>query len=370
MSLSADDLTKAFSTAFKESTYKLDIRALDIETEDKFESTILYNKWIKQFDRMMGPYAERDPKEKKAMLMIAIGENAAARYDLEIEVTNQGDEYKNARMQLENVYCVPDATAEAKVRFFRIRPTPEDVTKPLQFLNKLKAATNLCQFREPEHEVMRVMLSCCPNQKWQEKRITSKWTHENLKDGENYARTLEQMSLLTKEIRTSYVQTNKVNAVKTENNVALPKCSNCGGGHRPYPSGTCPAFGQECFACKGRNHFQAFCRSGRGRGRQLNHYRGFRGIRRPYRGSYRGSYTNRGRGPWRGRNSGQRRNNRRRGNQNQQSSVRAVTTGTNNGSNSANSGDQNQIVPYRGERNSDSFDQRASECLRNLNLTL
>ena len=370
MSLSAEDLTAAFSTAFKSSTFRLDIRALDIDTEDKFESTVLYHRWITQFDRMMAPYANREPKEKKAMLLIAIGENAASKYDLELEVTGQADEYKNARLQLENVFCVPDASAEAKVRFFRIRPTQEDATKPLQFLNKLKAATTLCEFEHPDHEVMRVMLSCCPNQKWQEKRINSKWTHVNLKEGEAYARTLEAMTLLTKEIRTSYVNpANKVNAVKSERNgkTTLPKCGNCGGGHQPYPSGTCPAYGQECFACKGRNHYQAFCRSSN-RGRLQT--RGFRGYRRPNRGSYRGSFqTNRGRGTWRGRNSGQRRGSRRRGNWNnkQQSSVRAITAGTSNGS---NNGEQNQIVPYRGEQNSDSFDQRASECLRNLNLTL
>ena len=191
----------------------------------------------------------------------------------------------------------------------------------------------------------------------------------NLKEGEEYARTLEQMNLLTREIRTTYVQTNKVNAVKAE--YVSAKCNNCGGSHRPYPAGTCPAFGQECFSCKGRNHFQAFCRSSRGRGRQNSQRRGFRGTRRPYRGSYRGSYNNRGRGGnYRGRNQGQRRNYRRRGinwnQQNQQSSVRAVTADTNNES----SGNQNQIVPYRGEGNSDSFDQRTSECLRNLNITL
>ena len=96
MSDTTEAVEKAFLKAFKSTQLKLDIEPLDIDTTDKFQSTIHYNKWIQNYDRLEAPYADRDPNDRMQMLLINIGPAVAARFDLAPLETGEVDEYKNA----------------------------------------------------------------------------------------------------------------------------------------------------------------------------------------------------------------------------------------------------------------------------------
>ena len=63
MSDTTKAVEKAFVKALKSTQNKLDIKPLIIDTTDKFQSTILYRKWIQNYDRLEAPYSDRDAKK-------------------------------------------------------------------------------------------------------------------------------------------------------------------------------------------------------------------------------------------------------------------------------------------------------------------
>ena len=87
---------KPIQNRVKSTQNKLDIKPLDIDTTDKFQSSIHYNKWIQNYNRLEAPYADRDPNDRMQMLLINIGPAVAARFDLAPLETGEVDEYKNA----------------------------------------------------------------------------------------------------------------------------------------------------------------------------------------------------------------------------------------------------------------------------------
>lgn len=306
MALTTEDISKAFKSAITGSTFKVEIAPLIVDLSNKFTMTQTYNTWIKHFDRLILAFANRSNKDKANILLISIGQNAAAYFDRATTVTTEADEYLNARKTFENIFCVPNASAEARVIFFGTRPKPQE--KTLAFLGRLRKASVLCSFDKADTEIMRILLNCNNDPKWQEKRFSAKWTEESLVDAENYARQLEQTALLKQELRETYGgsvagNVNRINAGPSKN------CAYCGKSHK---KGQCPAYNKTCDLCKKLHHFSSVCRStssnrgtngsrggfrGRGRG-QFNSYRGRGGAQRgggTSRGSsstYRGAHGN------------------------------------------------------------------------------
>ena len=292
-----NEATKQLTDTFLNFQQKLGVPPLDIDTVDKFESTKHFGKWFKHYDRVSAPYKDRDAKAKTQMLLINIGEAAATRYDLATKKTGEANEYLNARATLESIYCLPQPHCEAQIRFNRVKPLQNE--SPIQYIERLKMATELCEFENPDQEVMAALLANCTHQKWQERRLSQKWTKANLSEAETYARELEMAYLLTKEVRST--GEGRVNAVKSET-----KCGNCGVYHEP---GFCKAKGKTCFRCQRIGHFGKLCRSSRGRNR--GNYRGSNARGNSHQsGSGRGTFHPRGRG---GRNRGGRGRNFNRG---------------------------------------------------------
>ena len=288
--LTREQTAAAVADGMRQAQNTLDIRELPIDGANKFEQTKIYRKWIALFDIRMKPFEARDAKDKEAMLLIAIGEDAYARYQLETPITTEANEYLNARKRLEKIFCLPAPKIEANIEFQNINPMDDE--SPLAYIERLRSGTQMCEFTNPDQEVMRMMLAKCPNQKWQEQRAIKKWDHTKLADAEEYARILEQTQSFTKKLKKTYPSTSKVNAVRVE------KCRNCGLEH---DKGRCPAYNKECFKCSQLHHFASLCRqtrrNPRGRGGFSNRRSGQRGSRR--------SYQNRGgRNNYRGYNSG------------------------------------------------------------------
>ena len=233
--------TAAVVDGLIQATNTLNIGELQIDTKDKYEMTKVYKRYMQKVDRLMVQFDKREAKDKAAMLLIAIGEKAAARYDLEAQITTEANEYLNTRARLEKIFCVPDPSVQARIHFNGIDPVENE--SPLQFIERLKESTQMCGFDHPGQKVMKMMLSKCPNQKWQERRAIKKWDHTKLADAEEYARVLEQTHLFTGQLKKQYSSSPRVNAVKA----AVKKCGYCGLEHAKYPEGRCPAYGQQCF---------------------------------------------------------------------------------------------------------------------------
>jgi uncharacterized membrane protein YgcG len=295
MSLTRDDITTAFKSAISGTTFKLDIAPLQIDLTNKFMMTQVYTTWITHFDRLILAHTNRSDKDKANILLISIGQNGAAYFDRATVVSSEANIYLNARKTLENIFCVPNASAEARVIFFGTRPKAQE--KTLMFIERLRKAAVLCNFEDTDSEIMRILMNCNSNPKWQEKRFSAKWTEASLVDAENYARQLEQTDLLKKELKETYSSSSgSVNRITNTKN-----CDYCG---RVHKKGQCPAYNKQCDHCKKMHHFSSVCKSrnstrgtngqsrggfrGRGRG-QFNSYRG-RG------GAQRGGGTSRGGG--------------------------------------------------------------------------
>jgi uncharacterized membrane protein YgcG len=295
MSITNETIATAFKSAISGSTFKLDITPLQIDLSDKFKMTQVYTTWLKHFDRLLAAHPNRSDTDKEKILLINVGQTGAAFFDRASTVTTEANEYLNARKTLENIFCVPNASAEARVIFFGTRPKPNE--KTLAYLGRLRKAAVLCEFANTDAEIMRVLMSTNSEPKWQEKRFSAKWTEESLAAAEQYARQLEQTDLLKKELKETYSSSSgSVNRITNTKN-----CDYCG---RVHKKGQCPAYNKQCDHCKKMHHFSSVCKSrnstrgtngqsrggfrGRGRG-QFNSYRG-RG------GAQRGGGTSRGGG--------------------------------------------------------------------------
>ena len=165
----------------------------------------------------------------------------------------------------------------------------------------------LCNFQSADEEIMRMMLSRCPDTKFQEKRMLAGWDHTKLAEAEAFARNIEQSHLLQKRIKSSYGNHSRVNKI-----TAHMQCRNCGRSHGQ----NCPAKNQKCHFCKKIGHFKAQCLKlkslgysrgrGQARGSRSRGGRGGRGNRgrgnfgNSFRGNARGqSHGRRGRGGYR-----------------------------------------------------------------------
>ena len=266
-----------------------------------------YKKWMTHYKRLAKPFEKRTPEDKAAMLISSIGENAALMYDSTSEVSGSGDALAKAEAWLELLFTVPKVEAKARVRFFATGPASAD-EKPLVLLQKLREASVLCNFTSADEEIMRMMLSRCPDTMFQEKRMLAGWDHTKLEEAKAFARNIEQSHLLQKRIKSSYGNHSRVNKI-----TAHMQCRNCGRSHGQI----CPAKNQKCHFCKKIGHFKAQCLKlkslgyGRGRGQAArgSRSRGGRGGRgnrgrgnfgNSFRGNARGqSHSRRGRGGYR-----------------------------------------------------------------------
>ena len=317
--LTQDDISKAFKSAISGSTFKVEIAPLVVDLSNKFTMTQTYRTWLTHFDRLMLAFPNRTDKDKANILLISIGQNAAGYFDRATKVTTEGDDYKNTRKALENIFCVPNASAEARVIFFGTRPKPQE--KTLAFLGRLRKASVLCKFDNADTEIMRILMNCNSDSKWQEKRFSAKWTENDLVAAENYARQLEQTDLLKKELRETYGSSTAAEKVNRINAGPSNNCAYCDKSHK---KGQCPAYGRTCDLCKKLHHFASVCKS-------TNSTRGT-GSRGGFRGRGRGGFRGRGRGQfnsYRGRGGAQRGGGASRGNSSTYSgahqSVRKIT---------------------------------------------
>ena len=295
LSLTLAGVAGLLSSAVKSTISEVKIDPLRTNAPNRYVQTEWATQWLKRFKRLLQPLGPRSPEDKAAMLLTALGEEAALMYDAASDIVTTGNAYEQAIEKIKKLFMVPNPKKEARIRFYSVAPDDE-YEKPLTLLDKLGKAALLCEFERPDQEIMRVLLNKCPDSKFQEKAFLAEWDETSLNEAEKFARNLEQSQLAQKRIKNSY------GGYKVKK-VTISSCKNCG---RFHDAINCPAKGKQCYNCKMYDHFQAFCsrrkNNGNFRGHGRGHYQNNRGRYNSGRGQFGG--RGRGRGNPRGRGRG------------------------------------------------------------------
>ena len=120
--MTIENLTTGMLKALQDASYSLNIRPLNVENhiKDQYKMTQTFKKWQTHFKRLMKFHDTKDDETKAAMLLAAIGQDAAALFDKETLVSTEANAYENTIMTLQNLFCVSKPKNQARIRFKRI----------------------------------------------------------------------------------------------------------------------------------------------------------------------------------------------------------------------------------------------------------
>ena len=197
-------LTKSIVKELRK-TRPIDIRPLiTVLNENRFVQSKNFEAWMDHYFRLTKPFNDWSPQERRDLLMISIGEKAATLFDLATKKTPHEDPFQDAVNTLRDQFCLPQPELLARIEFYSTKPKVG--MKTLIFLRKLREKSTLCKFEDRDKEIMKMLLSKTNDPEWLEESVSEKWTEEDLEKGETYARNLEQIALIQKEIRKCYIQ--------------------------------------------------------------------------------------------------------------------------------------------------------------------
>ena len=223
--------------------------------------------------------SKKDDKAKTSLLLHVMGEKAIDVYNTFV-FQDAGDEMKyNKVIEQFEAYCSPKKNITLE-RFHFNRCTQEKDESIDQYVTKLKALSKTCEFGTLENSLVkdRIVFG-----------IQSDATRERLLREEDL--TLEKAMKVCRAAESAKIQMseigaeNTVHAVKSQEKTnkfgykqyqfkkqkssktkqqgkqqsdQVHSCRRCGKTHK---SGECPAYGQECLKCGGKNHYAKCCLS-------------------------------------------------------------------------------------------------------------
>ena len=150
------------SSAVKSTISEVKIDPLRTNAPNRYVQTEWATQWLKRFKRLLQPLGPRSPEDKAAMLLTALGEEAALMFDAASDIVTTDDAYEQALKKIEKLFMVPNLQKEARIRFYSVAPDDE-YEKPLTLLDKLRKAAVLCEFERPDQMIMRLLLNKCPD---------------------------------------------------------------------------------------------------------------------------------------------------------------------------------------------------------------
>ena len=185
--------------------HPINIRPLiTVLNKDRFVQSKNFKAWMDHYLRLTKPFNDWSPQERRDLLMISIGEQAASLFDLAIKKLSHQDPFEDAYNTLKDQFCLPQPQFLARIEFYNTKPKVG--MKTLGFLRKLREKSVLCNFEERDKEIMKMLLSKTNDAEWLGKSVSENWTENNLEQGKLFARNLEQIALIQKKIRKCYVQ--------------------------------------------------------------------------------------------------------------------------------------------------------------------
>ena len=183
----------------------INIRPLiTVLNKDRFVQSKNFKAWMDHYLQLTKPFNDWSSQERRDLLMISIGEQAASLFDLASKKIPHQDPFEDAYNTLRDLFCLPQPQILARIEFYNTKPKVG--MKTLSFLRKLREKSVLCNFEEKDKEIMKMLLSKTHDAEWLEKSVSENWTENNLEQGELFARNLEQIALIQKKIRKCYIQ--------------------------------------------------------------------------------------------------------------------------------------------------------------------
>ena len=84
------------TSALKSTISEVKIDPLKINAPNRYVVTEWTTQWVKRFERLIQPLGPRSPEDKAAMLLTALGEEAALIYDVAFDIVTTGNAYEQA----------------------------------------------------------------------------------------------------------------------------------------------------------------------------------------------------------------------------------------------------------------------------------
>ena len=95
------------SSAVKSTISEVKIDPLKINAPNRYVQTESTTQWLKRFKRLLQLLGPRSPEDKAAMLLSALGEEAALMYDAASDIVTTGNAYEQAMKKLKNILWFP-----------------------------------------------------------------------------------------------------------------------------------------------------------------------------------------------------------------------------------------------------------------------
>ncbi|KAJ8045060.1 hypothetical protein HOLleu_07986 [Holothuria leucospilota] len=144
---------------------------------------------------------------------------------------------------------------------------PQKHESTVQYASRLREKAADCNFDNQDERILEHIIQTIPNEHLITKAISKKW---DLPTFLKEAAQLEETKGQVKEMRDTSDTSSTVEAHKTVQQKfkptkpmksnPLPQCLYCGLRNKHPPGKDCPAYGQTCRNCGGRNHFAKVCR--------------------------------------------------------------------------------------------------------------
>ncbi|XP_055613408.1 uncharacterized protein LOC129759885 [Uranotaenia lowii] len=205
----------------------------------------------------MNSWPEGDNARKVSLLLSVIGEEAKKKY-FNFELTNEESVNPDAALAaIKQKVIVKRNIIVDRLDFFSAFQLPTESTD--QFSSRLRLLARVARLAPLENDL--VTYKMVTANKWSHLRTKMLTiTDITLEKAIDLCRAEEIAAKRATELGMPHIQgeVNKVRNSKASPK-KLPRCKFCGGEHK-FAKGVCPAFGQKCYKCKGKNHFEQVCK--------------------------------------------------------------------------------------------------------------
>lgn len=201
----------------------------------------------------MNQWSNAENKKKVSFLLSIIGFDALKKY-FNFQLTEEQRQSPEAALAAIKVKVIRPRNINLDLlEFLSVKQESESID---EFLTKLKVLVQPCQLGNLEDRF--VTYKIVTSNKWPHLRkklvtmkdVTIDKAVDECKLEEVSARRIQELGDEAKM---------EVNKVKLRNEREEKQCKFCGGRH-VFVKGSCPAYGQKCRRCKGKNHFEKMCR--------------------------------------------------------------------------------------------------------------
>lgn len=230
-------------------------------------------KWLSRFENYLVAMNISNSERKKALLLHYAGESVHDIYDT---MKDDEDEYDDVKKKLTD-YFEPKKNVLYEIFNFRQAKQMEDESID-SYVTRLRTLAKYCEFTDIEKEIQLQLV---------QHGLSGKLRRRAFKDTYKNTMSLDEMMDLARALETSEVQAEgiekkvvspaaEVQAVSEESaskeyrnkkkSDKKDKCEQCG--YTCRGDRNCPAYGEECYACGGPNHFGKMCKSSKKKKKQ------------------------------------------------------------------------------------------------------